>query len=176
MPGNDNTPDNILGEEFLTWLWYKSEAKPDSFKDSDGTPFSVYMEQRIVVQGGDGQARETASASGSLSALREAKFGLLTGKKVTRAIIRLEKDEMAFQLALRAEDFCLGSVRTPKVERGEDDDPDAPLLEKIYLLEQCAHMLDILYRQFLHLRISGAWTDEVRHIGDWLRNMANARQ
>ena len=73
--------DNILGQEFLTWLWYQSDVAPGAFVDAQGQPFSVSMEQRIVVQGGEGDARETASVSGSLSPLREARFGLGTGKK-----------------------------------------------------------------------------------------------
>ena len=83
-PCLDST-DNILGQEFLTWLWYQSDVAPGAFVDKEGQPFSVSMEQRIVVQGGEGDAKETATVAGTLSPLREARFGLGTGKKVTRA-------------------------------------------------------------------------------------------
>ncbi|MDR1776406.1 MAG: hypothetical protein LBR31_01080 [Desulfovibrio sp.] len=169
MDTQSESTDVILGQEFLTWLWYQSDTALGAFKDSKGTPFFVFMEQRIVVQQGQGEARETTSVSGALSPLREARFGLGTGKKVSRALIRLEKDELVFQLTLKAEDFSLGSVKTPKVEKPEpDDDPDAPLLEKIYLLEACLDLLDGLYAHFLKLRLSAAWRDEVEHIGHWL--------
>lgn len=160
--------DMILGEEFLTWLWHQSATMPDSFCDPDGTPFRVYMEQRIVVQGGQGEARETATVSGALSPLREARFGLGTGKKVCRALIRIEKADMAFQFTLRAEDFRLGSVKTPKIERGEDDgEPDALLLEKIFLLETCLKSLDALFAKFIKLRISADWPQTVSQISQW---------
>lgn len=81
MPYLGESTDAILGQEFLTWLWYQSDTAPGAFTDSQGAPFSVSMEQRIVVQGGEGEARETASVSGSLSPLREARFGLGTGQK-----------------------------------------------------------------------------------------------
>ena len=100
------SPDSILGREFLTWLWYQSDTAPGGFTDATGAPFAVSMEQRIVVEGGEGEARETATVCGSLSPMREARFGLGTGKKVSRALVRLEKDELAFQLSLKAEDFC----------------------------------------------------------------------
>ena len=58
-PCLDST-DNILGQEFLTWLWYQSDVAPGAFVDKEGQPFSVSMEQRIVVQGGEGDAKETA--------------------------------------------------------------------------------------------------------------------
>ena len=79
------SPDLILGEEFLTWLWYKSDIASSFFEDHSGEKFQVYVEKKVVVQGGNGNTKETASVSGSLSPLREARFGLGTGKKVSRA-------------------------------------------------------------------------------------------
>ncbi|WP_297045888.1 hypothetical protein [uncultured Desulfovibrio sp.] len=168
LPSSDST-DAILGQEFLTWLWYQSDTAPGAFTDAKGQPFAVSMEQRIVVAGGEGEARETASVSGSLSPLREARFGLGTGKKVTRALVRLEKDDMAFQFTLRAEDFSIGSLRTPRLDRNDaDDEPDALLLEKIYLMETCLALLDALYARFLALRLSPRWQAEVTDMGLWM--------
>ena len=90
------TTDMVLGQEFLTWLWFRSETQPMGFKDKEGVPFSMNLEQRIVVQGGEGDSLETASVSGSLSQLREVRLGLRTGKKVTRALVRFEREELAW--------------------------------------------------------------------------------
>ncbi len=163
------TTDVVLGQEFLTWLWYQSDTNPHSFLDKGNMPFSVSMEQRIVVQGGEGDSLDTASVSGSLSPLREARFGLATGKKVTRALIRFEKDELAWQVILKAEDFSCNSLRTPKIEKeSDDDDPDGFLLEKIYLMELCVGLLDSIYVQFIKLRLSSEWTSEVQKIYQWM--------
>ena len=87
----ENT-DIILGQEFLTWLWFRSETG-NVFRmekeDRNGEPFTVGMEQRIVVRGGEGENQETATVSGSVSPLREARLGLLTGKQVVRCLVRL---------------------------------------------------------------------------------------
>ncbi|MCR4666781.1 MAG: hypothetical protein K5657_05755 [Desulfovibrio sp.] len=162
--------DIVLGQEFLTWLWFKSDVSPDSFVTGAGEHFSVSMEQRIVVQGGDGDSKETASVQGAFSSLSEARFGLGTGKKVVRALLRLEKDDMAFQLSAKAEDFTMNSVRTPKIEReaNDEDDPDALLLEKIYFLETVVELWDSLYVSFLRLRLSDAWDGEVRDMRQWM--------
>lgn len=163
------TTDIILGQEFLTWLWYRSDTAPGAFTDKEGQPFSVSMEQRIVVQGGEGENLETASVSGSLSPLREARLGLATGKKVTRALLRLEKEELAWQVTLKAEDFSLNSLKTPKVEKDEEDlDVDAQLLEKLYLMETCVGLLDTLFARFLKLRLSPDWNNEVREVHAWM--------
>lgn len=169
MTDDIQSPDAILGEEFLTWLWYQSDTAPGSFTDANGAPFNIYMEQRIVVQGGQGQSKETATVSGSLSPLREARFGLGTGKKVTRALIRIEQNDMAFQFTLKAEDFGINSLKTPKIDAADkDDEPDALLLEKIYLMETCMILLDFLYATFLRLRLSPDWDKEVKNMAQWL--------
>lgn len=169
MTNDAKSIDAILGEDFLTWLWYQSDTAPGAFRDKGGLPFNLYMEQRIVVQGGEGESRETATVSGSLSPLREARFGLGTGKKVSRALIRLEKDDLVFQFTLKAEDFSLGSLKTPKLDAADkDDDPDALFLEKIFLMESAVQLLDWVYLGFLNLRLSNKWDEEVNQMGKWL--------
>lgn len=161
--------DMVLGQEFLTWLWFRSETS-NKFKNDKGDEFSVFMEQRIVVQGGEGELIETASVSGAMSELREARLGLTTGKKVTRALIRLEQDPETWQLTLKAEDFSIGSLKTPKVEGSVEkgNDPEAMFFEKIYLLEKGISFIDALYREFLKLRLSRSWKDEVKELQSWM--------
>ena len=170
----ENT-DLILGQEFLTWLWFRSETSPVFRMDEDslaGGPFTVAMEQRIVVRGGEGEHQETAAVSGSLSPLREARLGLQTGKLVVRALVRLEKDGMDWQVTLRAEDLSPNAFRTPKVAaKDASDDPDAIFLEKIFFIEQGLAMLDKMYRQFLDIRIAEAsWQKESAAIAQWMKH------
>ena len=161
---------SVLGEEFLTWLWFQSDVVPGAFVNKEGHPFSVSMEQRIVVQGGQGDAKDTATVAGTLSPLTEARFGLGKGKKVTRATIRLEEDDLVFQFTLKAGDFTLGSLKLPKVEKpAEDEDPDAMLLERFYLMEVCLGLLESLYATFLRLRLSADWSETVQEITAWIR-------
>ena len=169
-PGGDGLMlGTVLGEEFLTWLWFQSDVAPGAFVNKEGHPFSVSMEQRIVVQGGQGDAKDTATVAGTLSPLTEARFGLGKGKKVTRATIRLEKDDLAFQFTLKAGDFTLGSLKLPKVEKpAEDEDPDAMLLERFYLMEVCLGLLESLYATFLRLRLSTDWSETVQEITAWI--------
>ncbi len=165
--------DVILGREFLTWLWFASDTRNGLFRMPDGTNFAVFMEQRISVQGGEGESVETATVSGALSPLREARLGLATGKKVTRALVRLEQDADVWRVACKAEDFSLNGLRTPKIERNDgadanDVEPDAALLERIFLLEKALTFFDELYRQFLEKRASSAWRAEADKLRAWV--------
>lgn len=92
----------LLGQEFLTWLWFASETSNGLFRTKDGEAFSVTVEQKVSVQGGEGEARETAVCSGPMAELREARMGLRTGKKVNKAKVRVERDEVSWQVLLDA--------------------------------------------------------------------------
>lgn len=163
------TTELILGQEFLTWLWYRSENQ-NVFKDAEDNDFSVVMEKRIVVQGGEGDLIETASVSGAMSELREARLGLTTGKKVTRAMIRFEQEPESWSVNLRAEDFSLGSFKTPKVDTSneKEDDAESMFFEKIYLLDKGLGFFDGIYKEFLELRLSKEWREEVKRIQSWM--------
>ncbi len=164
------TTDLILGQEFLTWLWFRS-ATGGIFNDAEGRPFTVVMDQRIVVQGGDGDHTATASVSGVDSDLPEARMGLTTGKKVTRALLRLEREPDEWKVTVKAESFSLGSLKTPKIDVSDRDgvDPDALFLEKMSLVESCLELLDALYKTFLTVRLSADWNEEVKHVRRWMQ-------
>ncbi len=162
--------DVVLGQDFLTWLWHMSEKGNGGFKDQKGRDFELFLEQRIQVQGGEGESLETATVSGAMSELREARLGLAVGKKVNRALARIQRDAENWQVSLKAEDFSLNSLKTPKIEvnQQEGDDPDAVFLEKVYLIEQCLEILDGLYARFLEKRLGSGWAEEVKDIRVWL--------
>ena len=162
--------DLILGRDFLTWLWFKSEAAKGDFVTEAGEPFSLYVEQRITVTGGEGDAKESISVSGLLSELREAKLGLSMGKKVSKALVRIGQEPDTWQTVVKAEDFSLSGFKTPKVERerDEDEDPDAALLEKMYLVERGLAFLDEAFGQFLAVRFSPKWNEECARVRAWL--------
>mgnify|MGYP000385528668 FL=1 len=164
------TLDPYLGQDFLTWLWFKSEKSSGMFRSASGEDFALYMEQRIAVQGGEGDMVETAVCSGPQAEMREARLGLTTGKKVNQARVRLEQDANAWQFQLKAEDFTFGSLKTPKVDmkQEEGDDPDGPFLEKIYLIEKALDFLDGLYLQFLRVRLSPQWREETQALRPWI--------
>lgn len=162
--------DVVLGQDFLTWLWFKSEKTNGQFRTAEGVDFACHVEQRISVQGGEGDNVETATVSGALSELREARLGLTTGKKVNKMQLRMERDTEVWQGAIKAEDFTLTGLRTPKMEAARDDDePDAAFYEKVFLIERFLSFIDALYAQFLTLRLGPEWAGEERQVREWVR-------
>ncbi|MES9995585.1 hypothetical protein [Desulfovibrio aminophilus] len=162
--------NSILGQDFLTWLWYASEKRDGMFNSKTGQSFALHVEQKVSVQGGEGESLETATVSSPRGELAEAKTGLRTGKKVNKAQLRLEIDQDAWQVTLKADDFGISGLKTPKVDLRdqEDEDPDSKFLEKIYLLEKCVELLDSVFAEFLKLRLSVEWPKATKAVGAWM--------
>ena len=168
----DYTVDGILGQDFLTWLWFQSDVAPSFFRTDGGQLFMVSMEKRVTVTGFVGVDRETASvtASDTDSPLTEARLGLRRGKKVSSALIHITKDDFVFDVSVKAADFSLNSLKTAKIDKPDrDDDPDALFLEKAFLIETAVTLLDSLYRQFLGLRLdSDKWKKTTGEMMKWM--------
>lgn len=162
--------DVILGQDFLTWLWFKSEVNGGRFQTASNELFNIYVAERVSVRGGEGETLETATVSGPMSELKEARLGLSTGKKVNRALVRMEIGPDSWQTVLKADDFAISSLKTPAIDPGQeqDDDPDAKFLEKAYLVERFLEFLDQVFAQFLALRFGSDWPQEVARVREWL--------
>ncbi|GAB1410969.1 hypothetical protein MASR1M90_21230 [Desulfovibrionales bacterium] len=159
-----------LGQEFLTWLWFASEHNNGLFRTADGEAFTVAVEQKVAVQGGEGEAKETAVCSGPMAELREARAGLRTGKKVHKVKVRIERDDVHWQVFLDASTLSIQGLKTPKVDMrlDEGEDPDARILEKIYLIEKCTAYIDTVFAAFLDLRFGSRWAEEAEYMRAWI--------
>lgn len=162
--------NTILGQDFLTWLWYKTDNENILFSLPDNRTFTLHMEQKLSVQGGEGETKATATVSSPAGELSEAKTGLRTGKKVNKAQLLFSMDQDDWLVQVNAADFGLSGLKTPKIATKDDegDDPDAKFLEKMFLLERCLEMLDIVFTHFLKLRMSKEWAEESAAVKLWV--------
>ncbi|WFS61188.1 hypothetical protein LF599_10930 [Pseudodesulfovibrio thermohalotolerans] len=162
--------NTLLGQDFLTWLWFKTDQDTVLFKLEDNRTFTLQMEQKVSVQGGEGETKATATVSSPAGELSEAKTGLRTGKKVNKAQLLFAMDEDEWLVTVNSTDFGLSGLKTPKINTKDDegDDPDAKFLEKMFLLERCLEMIDVAYTQFLNLRLSKDWAEESARVKLWI--------
>ena len=160
----------LLGQDFLTWLWYKTDGETSLFQIKDGRTFSLNMEQRVQVQGGEGEGVETTTVSSPRGELGEAKTGLGTGKKLHKAQIRFEMDQDEWLMQIKSDDFSISGFKTPKISAKDEegDDPDAKTLEKLFLMDRALEMLDSVYSVYLKLRLSKEWAEEVAKVKLWI--------
>ncbi|MEJ2033681.1 MAG: hypothetical protein P8Y63_11715 [Deltaproteobacteria bacterium] len=163
----------FLGQEFLTWLWYKSDERGGTIELPNAGDIQVVFEKHMLLEYGEGEALEKAICQGLHTELREARTGLITGKKLEQARIMLVLGEYEFHLTLKGSLFEFRSVKLPTTMAGveEGDDPEAVegrLLDRAGLYETAVHTVDELFRLFLKVRVSPEWPEEMERVRTWI--------
>ena len=150
----------FLGRDFLVWLWFYSESHNGAFDIPGGGVVDLWLEGRVVLESADEERTETVTCTGENPGLREARFALSAGKKLTQARIRLTVGDNEWTFLLDSTWLNFKSLRTPRVMQDRKDDPDGVFYEKIYLVEQPIAVMDALFAQFIKLRLSPQWEEE----------------
>jgi recombination associated protein RdgC len=165
----------FLGQEFLTWLWFKSDERGGAILLPDsGEDVLVIFAKHMILEYGEGESREKVICQGLQTELREARTGLAMGKKLEQARIQLVRGEYEWNLSLKATLMEFRNVKPPKTmaTSEESDDPEAVegrLLEHIGLHETAMRTVDQLFRMFLEVRIGSEWGQELTRLREWVQ-------
>jgi len=163
----------FLGQEFLTWLWYKSEERGGTIFLQGAGDIQFVFEKHMLLESGEGESLERLICNGLQTELQEARTGLLMGKKLERARIYLAKGDYEWRFSLSATLLEFRSVSLPKTVSSSDDSSDplaweAKILERIGMSEELMHTIDELFRMFLKMRISSGWPQEKAGLNAWI--------
>ena len=168
------TEKRFLGQEFLSWLWYKSEERGGTvLLPESGEDISLAFEKHLLLEFGEGESLEKVVCQGLQSELKEARTGLRQGKKIEQARLHLIRGEYEWHLTLKASLLEFRSVKVPKTmagaEEGDDDEAvEGRLLDRIGLLETAYKTIDELFGQFIKLRVAPQWPEELARLRDWI--------
>ncbi len=168
------TEKRFLGQEFLTWLWYKSEERGGAVAVPGRGDVSVTFEKHMLLEYGEGQEQEKVICRGLQTELKEARAGLSLAKKPEQARLKLEWHEQEFGVTLTAATFEFRNVRLPKiVDRADEgrgpEDLEARVLERLALFELLSDLVLGLFRLFIGIRISRDWPRELLQIRAWIQ-------
>ncbi len=157
-----------VGREFLTWLWFKSEERNGTVRIPGGE-CEVLFVRRLVLEAGEGEYAETIVCQGLHADLKEGKEALRQGKKISAARIHMALDKAEWEFTFKADRFHFQSMKLPTASEsdGDETDREGQILERIYLIEKAAGMMDQLFRSFLDLRLS-TWEDELARMQRWI--------
>ncbi|MGW8193565.1 MAG: hypothetical protein ACWGOX_04795 [Desulforhopalus sp.] len=164
----------FLGQEFLTWLWWKSEERGGSVELPGEGDISVVFEKHMLLEYGEGESSEKIVCTGLQAELQEARTGLRMGKKLEQARIVIGHNSYEYSFTLAAALMEFRNVRLPKTEATENDKSQNPeevegmTLERIYLFEELIRLVNELFRMFLVVRLSDAWLNELQRIRGWV--------
>ena len=162
----------FLGQEFLAWLWFKSEERGGAVELPGIGDVTVVFEKHMLLEFGEGEANEKVICRGLQTELREARSGLAHGKKPEQARMQLIRGEHEFDVTLTAATLEFRNVKLPKTVAGADEgkDPEAVegrILERIGLIEELGKFVNDLFHAYLNLRLSDAWPEELGRLRSW---------
>lgn len=169
------TEKRFIGQEFLTWLWYKSDERGGTvLLPEGGEDITLVFEKHMLLEFGEGDSHEKIVCQGLQAELREARTGLRMGKKLEQARIHMIRGEYEWHMTIKASLMEFRSVKVPKTMDGADegDNPEAVegrLLDRIGLLETVYKTFDELLGHFIKIRISNQWPDEATKISNWIK-------
>jgi recombination associated protein RdgC len=168
----------FLGQEFLTWLWWKSEERGGSVALPNEGDITVSFEKHMLLESGEGESSEKLICTGLQTELQEARTGLQMGKKLEQARIVISHNSYEYSFTLSGALMEYRNVRLPKTEATENDKSDNPeevegmILERIFLFEELIRLLNTLFAMFLKIRLDKHWKDEIQKIRHWVSKTA----
>ncbi len=161
----------FLGQEFLTWLWWKGENSGCEIA-TRGDSVSVVFDGNILLE--DSQGEDKVNCSGKVE-MPEAMTGLRYGKKIQQAKLRIGVADLEFVVTLTADLLEFKAVKLPKtivtVEAGEGEE-EGLILERIYLFETLRNAVHDLFHTFVRIRVSPEWGAEQDRIAQWIEDSA----
>lgn len=167
----------FIGQEFLTWLWWKSEERGGSVALTGSKDFSgditVVFEKHLLLEYGEGESSEKCICSGLQSELKEGRTGLIMGKKLEQARIQLAHGDYEWNFTMAAAVMEFRNVKLPKTGAAQDggdspEETEGRILERIFLFEELVRLVQSLFRMFLEVRVDQGWKDELVKIRRWV--------
>lgn len=163
----------FLGQEFLTWLWWKSEERGGTINIPERGDVAVIFEKHMLLEVGEGETNEKIICSGLQAELQEARTGLKVGKKLEQARIQIVLGDYEFNFTFAAALMEFRSVKLPKTAEmeGNENNPEEQegmTLERIYLFEELVKIVDELFKMFIDIRTSDDWRGELVRIREWV--------
>jgi len=164
----------FLGQDFLTWLWWKSEERGGTIELPNIGDATVVFEKHMLLEFGEGESSEKIICSGLQAELQEARTGLQMGKKLEQARIVIGHNNYEYSFTLAAALMEFRNVRLPKTEATETDRGENPeevegmILERIFLFEELIRLVNVIFLQFLQVRLSDDWRDELVKVRTWI--------
>lgn len=162
----DETSRDYLGNEFLLWLWFHTEAESDTVALPDGTEAAVMMARSLTLECPRGvTGRETITHEGP-TRLPEAKRAVQSGKLPRKAGLTVVRHDDQFEFTLHAETLAVAGAKLP---RPADDLSGRAVVEgRLDKVRGLVEAVEGLYGAFLAARLSADWPGVLARVQRWL--------
>ncbi|MGR0482201.1 MAG: hypothetical protein ACTFAL_12575 [Candidatus Electronema sp. V4] len=168
----------FLGQEFLIWLWCKSEERGGSVAVPSRGDVPVVFEKHMLLECGEGPECEKLVCRGLMTELKEARAGLALGKRPEQARLKIGSEEREYSFTLTAATLEFRSMKLPATAGADEgggnerEGLEGQILERVALLEEGIDLVNDLFRIFIQLRVSDRWNDELLRLRRWISSGA----
>ena len=168
---------DFLGNEFLLWLWWHTEAHEGVVKAALGsgpaTEFFVAIDKALDMDcAWDVNGKQTLRGAGP-TRLSEAHEALATGKWPRKMGLILSDGEHQWELTLQGDKMIVSSAGLPEIPDAQG--PRELLDARLLLIQSLSHALDALYDTFIRQRVSGTWPSARTGMKEWIRTRRQRR-
>jgi len=161
----------FLGSEFLAWIWFRSETERGVFEMAGEGKAEVWVAGKITLQSQNERGADTVTCSGGSPDMKEARFALAEGKKITQAALNLVIGDNRWSFMLDSTWLNFRSFKTPGVTQEKGEDPEGVFYEKTFLIEEAVSAMGEIYFSFIQLRFSPDWeAEELPSLLQWIKD------
>jgi hypothetical protein len=168
----DNSSHDYLGNEFLTWLWYRTETDSDSIIAADDSEITVMLARSLFLDCPRGQLGQVEISHEGPSRQGEARYAIRAGKLPRRVGLTMVRNDQQYECTLAAETLGVSAARLPPAsDEALAGGARSLLVERIGRIRDFVETLDLLYDAFCALRF-GKWEKEFHGMQRWLKDKA----
>ena len=148
----------FLGEEFLTWLWFRWEPEGGEFALPGGRVVGIAIDDLLTFAAPSDDETEQTLRHGLPTRTEEARTGLRQGRRLRKARLLIAEGERQWSAVFDGPTMGLGSVKLPEdaEECESDQDRTADRAANWYALHEIVQML---YGQFLRKRLGNGYME-----------------
>lgn len=147
---------SFVGSEFLMWLWFKAECYDGLFDTDEHGRIELAFDDQLTLEAYLAETERNMFRGGAPAYSPEAKTALREGKRVQAAKLRVIKEGREWTFRIKAESLDLSGVKIPSLLSKEEEEQ---FYERMYLLDELEEILEMLYAEFLKIRLSHAWPE-----------------
>lgn len=170
FPGNDR---RFLGREFLTWLWYRTDAAEGLFELDGDRSVALSIHRMMHLECGYNLTGRDSIVTEAPARSPEAWAALGIGKQPTKVALLIGADQDEWSLSLDGPAWNVSGLVLPPPE---ESDPLGRLEERFNGMRRVGRTLDQLLAVFLRCRLGAAWKAESAAIRAWVPRGRNAEQ
>ena len=137
----------LLGENFLTWLWFYQESRNGILPPTRLGDFSLMIDGPLTFVAEGGGSFESSLRKGTPTNSAEARSAMMVGKKLRSARIVLARNKgEEWSCTLDASQFVIRGLRLPE---GESLDPVDLFIDRMTSLDTFRQVLFELFHLYL---------------------------